>query len=354
MRLAALRFQGVSGNVDDIIEEADRGRDTLFEPCRVEQGALLERPGHELRKINRAEKAGAVRRQRLLSAGVGGKNLLAVGEVVHAVDAIDENHAGLGKVIRRAHDAMPEIARGNGAIDDAVEDQIPRRIGLDGGHEGVGDEDGQVEVAQARCIGLHTDEGLDVRVIAAQGRHHGAAASAGGHDGAAHGVPHVHETDGARCVRADAFDRSAFGTQRREIMPDAATLLHRKRGFLDVVEDGRQIVFDAAHDETVEERYRAARTGACENAAGGQEFEVLHRLGECLCVPGAAFLATTLNGRCGLSDARKRVVQPLIAGVGRTRNGPNDICCARSLPRSRWEILRRWLYSPSKRTCEAK
>ena len=129
-------------------------------------------------------------------------------------------------------------------------------------------------------IGLGVDEGLDVGMVAAQRRHHGAAPGAGRHDGAAHGVPHVHEADRARGIGADALHQRALGAERGEVVADAAALLHGERGFLDVLEDGAEVVLDAAHHEAVEERDGAARAGAGQDAAGGQEGEVGHRLGE--------------------------------------------------------------------------
>ena len=48
-----------------------------------------------------------------------------------------------------------------------------------GAHEFVGDEYREVEVAQRERIPLGVDEGLDIRMIAAQRRHHGAAPRAG-------------------------------------------------------------------------------------------------------------------------------------------------------------------------------
>src|SRR3546814_1620169 len=59
---------------------------------------------------------------------------------------------------------------------------------------------------------------LDVRVVAAQGRHHRAAAGACAHDRPAHGVPDVHEGEGARGVGAHPLHRGAPGAQRREVV----------------------------------------------------------------------------------------------------------------------------------------
>ena len=79
---------------------------------------------------------------------------------------------------------------------------------------------------------LGVDEVFDVGMIAAHGAHHGAAPRARRHDGAAHRIPHIHEAQGARGVGADAHHGRALRPERREIMADAAALLHGECGFL--------------------------------------------------------------------------------------------------------------------------
>ena len=108
-------------------------------------------------------------------------------------------------------------------------------------------------------------------MVATHDGHHGATARTGGHDGAAHSVPDIHEGQRSRRVRADAFNARTFGAQRREVITNAAALLHGQRGFFEIVENARHRVGDRAHDETIEERYVTAGACACENAAGGQK-----------------------------------------------------------------------------------
>ena len=80
------------------------------------------------RQIDRAQQAGAVGRQGLLAAGIGGVDLFAVAEIVLAVDAVDEDDAGLGVVIGGAHDALPQTAGRDFAIDLALEYERPGRV----------------------------------------------------------------------------------------------------------------------------------------------------------------------------------------------------------------------------------
>ena len=238
-----------------------------------------------------------MRRQGFLSARIGRIDRLTISEVVLCVDAVDEDDAGLGVGVGGAHHAIPQRACGHGLVDLAAEDERPGRVVAHGADEGVRHQHRQIEVAQAYRIGLGVDEGLDVRVVAPERRHHRSAPGAGRHDGAAHGVPHVHEADRTRGVGADAPHQRALGAQRREVVADAAALLHGERGFLDVVEDGAEVVLDGAHDEAVEERDGAPRAGAGEDAARGQEGEVGHRRGEGF-GPARAGALRLGGGRC--------------------------------------------------------
>ncbi len=95
-------------------------------------------------------------------------------------------------------------------------------------------------------------------------------------------------------------------------MADAAALLHREGGFLDVLEDRAEVVLDAAHDEAVEERDGAAGAGACEDAACGQEAEVGEAVVERLAPAGAGALAI-LDRRGGVRDTPEGIRQRLVA-----------------------------------------
>ncbi len=114
-------------------------------------------------------------------------------------------------------------------------------------------------------------------MVAAQGRHHRAAAVAGAHDRPAHRVPHVHEGERPRSVRAHALDRRTARPQGREIIADAAALLHRQRRFAQMRKDPAHVVRDGAHHKAVEQRDRAGAAGAGDDAARRQELEIGHR-----------------------------------------------------------------------------
>ena len=60
-------------------------------------------------------------------------------------------------------------------------------------------------------------------------------------------------------------------------MADAAALLHRQRGLLDVLEDRAEIVLDQPHHEAVEQGYATAGAGAGDDAAGRKERVVRER-----------------------------------------------------------------------------
>ena len=85
---------------------------------------------------------------------------------------------------------------------------------------------------------------------------------------------------GPEASAPDALDRRALGPQRREVVADAAALLHRQRRFAQMREDAVHVVGDGAHDEAVEEGDVAAGAGAGQDAARRQELEIGERLVE--------------------------------------------------------------------------
>ena len=120
-------------------------------------------------------------------------NCFAIAEVVLAIDAVDEDHARLGVIIGRAHDAVPERAGRERLIDLSRELQRPVAICSHRIHEGVAREHGEIEHRELAGRTLGVDEEFDVGMIAGERRHHRAAPRAGRHDGAAHRIPHAHE-----------------------------------------------------------------------------------------------------------------------------------------------------------------
>ena len=78
---------------------------------RVDMRLRRERPLDQPRQVDRAQQAGAIGRQRLLAAGIGRVDRLAIVQVVAGVDAVDEDHAGLGVVVGGARDLVQQRAR---------------------------------------------------------------------------------------------------------------------------------------------------------------------------------------------------------------------------------------------------
>ena len=138
--LLALGFERVVGHVDDGVEHAHGNADAFFQLGQIDIGAGFERMIHQPRQIDRPEQTGTIGRQWLFAARIGGVNVLAIGEVVLVVDAVDEDDARLGELVGRAHDALPQIARLERAHDAAGEDEIPILILADGADEGIGDQ----------------------------------------------------------------------------------------------------------------------------------------------------------------------------------------------------------------------
>ena len=294
--LVALGLQREIGDVDDVVHHPHRPAHQFVQLISIDPGTVPERIGHQPRQIDRAQQAGAVRRQRLFAAGVGGMDGFAVMQVVPRVDAVDEDHARFGIGVGAAHDLVPKLARRQRPVDRAAEGQFPGRVFLDRLHEGVRDQDRKIEHAKTARLTLGLYEVLDIRMVAAHGRHHGAPARPRRHDRPAHGIPNVHERQRARGVGPDPFDQGPLGPQRREVIPDAAALLHGQRGLFQIIEDARHVVGDLAHDEAIEQGNHAVRTGTGNDAARRQELEIRQRVPE-LRSPGFGIVLARRQGR---------------------------------------------------------
>ena len=85
---------------------------------------------------------------------------------------------------------------------------------------------------------------------------------------------------GPDAIAPAASARLAGRAQRREVVADAAALLHRQRAFAQRAEDAVERIVDRAHHEAVEERDAAPGAGAGEDAAAGKETEIRERIGE--------------------------------------------------------------------------
>ena len=98
-------------------------------------------------------------------------------------------------------------------------------------HEGVGDTDRDVEVLQVAHV-LGVDEGLHVRVVAAQHAHLGAAPGAGGFHRLAGAVEHPHVGHRPAGPGLGALHQGALGPDGGEVVAHAAAPAHGLGRFL--------------------------------------------------------------------------------------------------------------------------
>ncbi len=293
--LVALLRERQAVDLDDVVEHARENFHDLAELFPVEVRVIAERRHDELREIDRAEQARAVRRQRLLAAGVGRANVLAPPVVVHLVDAIDEHEAGLGKVVRRGHDHVPHAPRRQRAVDPARDEparvghvvglarpvapddlrgvaeldlvlgglllgdrerELPRLVVLHGIHELVGDQQRQVELAQPAVLAFRADEVHRVGMADVERAHLRAAPTAGRRDREAHLVVDIHERERPGGISARSAHIGAARPQRRELVADAASGLQRKAGLMDLVQDVVHRVLNRSRHRAIDRRSR--------------------------------------------------------------------------------------------------
>ena len=268
----ALRIQRKARHINGVIQHPHGDAGQPFQLGHVQPRIVFKRIAHQLGQIDRPQQAGAIGRQRLLAARIGGADGLAIGKIVLAVDAVNEDHPRLGIVIGGAHDAVPQGPRLHGAIHLAAEFQGPVAVCFHRRHEGVRHQHRQIEIGKPPAAALGVNKIFDIGMIDRQGRHHGAAPCARAHDGAAHRIPHFHEGHGPRGIRPHAFDQRALGPQGGKVIADAAALLQRQRRFAQRAEDAVHGIGDGAHDKAVEQSDGALRARTRQDAPGRQEF----------------------------------------------------------------------------------
>mmetsp|Transcript_21920 Transcript_21920/g.61690 ORF Transcript_21920/g.61690 Transcript_21920/m.61690 type:complete len:665 (+) Transcript_21920:1171-3165(+) len=269
-------------------------------------------------------------------ARVGRCDGLAVMQVVVGVDAVQEEHAGLGMVVGGAHDLVPQRAGADLAVDPqpvaalvgagldllgaglGLVHQLHRAVGLHRLHEGVGHADRDVEVAQVALV-LGMDELFNVRVVAAQHAHLRAAAAAGAFHRLAGPVEHAHIADRPRGMAAGGAHPGAGRADAAEVIAHAAAAAHRLGRFGEGRVDAGHAVFrggDAvAHrlHEAVDQRGRQLGAGRGHDAAGRHEAALLG-------VEEGGRPTRTVGGLLGLrqrtGDALAQLVGRLLAALG--------------------------------------
>ncbi len=352
--LVALLRQRQAVDLDDVVEHAREDLDDLAVFRPVELGVVGEGVAHEAREVHRAEQAGAVGRQRLLAAGVGGADVLAPPVVVHLVDAVDQDEARLREIVGGRHDDVPHAARRQRLVDAAgdearvvgdvllgVRPLAPhelrgvgevRRLGLEllardrerelpvailahGAHELVGDEQREIELAQPAVLALGADEFHGVRVADVERAHLRAAATAGRRHGEAHLVVDIHERQRAGGVGARARHVRPARTQRRELVADAAAGLQRQARLVHLLQDVVHRVADRAGHGAVDggrRRLVLLRAGVGRDAAR-RDRAAAQRPQEALVPVLAERLGLDVGQRAG--DTLVGVVHRLVDGL---------------------------------------
>jgi len=282
-----------SASGDDVVEHAREYAHDFAEFFPIEVRVIGEGIHDELRQIDGAEQARAVRGQGLLAAGVRGANIFAPPVIVHLVDAIDQHEAGLREIVRRGHDHIPHAARRQRAIhttrhEAAVvgevvtfvrpftpdhlrgvteieaflfrlatrerERELPRLIGLHRVHELIGDQQRQVELAQPAVLALRADEIHGVGMTDIEGAHLRAPPTARGRHRETHLVVDIHERQRAGRVSTCAAHVGPTRSKRRKFVADATTGLQREPCLVHLVEDVMHRIADRAGHGAIDRR----------------------------------------------------------------------------------------------------
>ena len=336
-RFGALLFQRPHGGVQHVVEHAHGHGNALLEGGEVKAGVRLESVAHVADQVDRAQVAAAVGGQGLLAAGVGGLDGFAVGEVVFLVDAVEEEHAGLGEVVGRLHDGVPQVAGLDHLVDPQAVfalvgvghfgvrlggvHQFPVAVSGQGLHEAFDDADRHVEVVQGAGRALGDDEILDVGVRDVEHAHLRATAGTGGLDRLADLVEHLHEADRARGARVGLLDPAALGTDGTEVVAHAPATAHGFGGLRGGVHDADLAV---GADHRVAHRLHEAVDqggGGVGQASGGVDASAHHHAQVTLGFVEGGFplllgFGGLFDGGQTLGDAAAHVIDRGLTGLG--------------------------------------
>ena len=248
---------------------------------------MAEGVAHEARQDHRPEVAAAVGRQRLLAAGVGGADGLDRAQVVVLADAVQEQDARLGIVVGRAHDQIPEFARGQRPVDPqpvgaaaralalqvgaglGAVHQLPRPVGEHGLDEGVGHAHRDVEVVPAPGGALGADELGHVGVVDAQHPHLRAPARAGALHRGAGLVEDVDVAARPGGHRPGAAHERTARTDAREVVAHAAAAPQGLGGLAQGLVDARLALVVPALDAVTHGLDEAVDQGRLQPGASG-------------------------------------------------------------------------------------
>ena len=258
--LLALTVEGQTVDLYHVVQHTGEYSHNFCVLVPVEIGFRGKGVAHKLGQVHRAEQAAAVRGQGLLTAGVGGADIFTEPVVIALVDLVDQDKARLRVVISGRHNGVPQLlgansfvdATGNQSIfiggiglcgrevlpDNIVtvevetaldlfaahrEGQIPGAVSANRFDELFGNQQRQVELAQATVFALGADKVKYIRVTDIEGCHLRTAAATGRGDGETHLVVDIHKGERAGSVGTGTGDIGPFGTQCREFIADTAT-----------------------------------------------------------------------------------------------------------------------------------
>ena len=191
--LLGLRFERKVRGINHIIHHPNRRADQILQRRLIQLCGIIKGIVYQTRQIDRAQKTGAIGRQRLLTAGVRCRNCFAIAQVIGAVDPVNKDHTRFGIIIGRLHDFIPKPSGGHRLIGFAIKHQIMLTIGFHCLHKGIRDKHGDIKHPQPRRIRFGSDKVFYIGMITAHCGHHRTAPRSGAHDGAAHRIPDIHK-----------------------------------------------------------------------------------------------------------------------------------------------------------------
>ncbi len=108
---------------------------------------------------------------------------------------------------------------------------------MDGLHEAIGDQTGEVELAESAVFAFCANKVSNIRMSDVKSAHLGPPTAPGRRDRKAHGIVDIHERKRSGGIGTRAADESTLGSQGRELITDSAARFQGEPGLVGAPEN---------------------------------------------------------------------------------------------------------------------
>jgi len=279
-----LLVERVAGGVDDVVHGSYDVRDVLgeleeIEPVALAVRGLAEVVGLEVvDEVEAAQETGPVGREGLLPAGVRRRDAFAVVEVVAFVDVVDEEDAGLGPIVGRPHDGVPELSGVHLLVLFPAPAEPKPPVSLNQLHKLICDSDAEIKPSKSPDILFSSNKLLNIWVIDAEYAHLSASAMSARRSCTSDSIEDLDEANRPGGIGLELFNKFSTRSQSTKVVPNSASQTHCScsllRSFHDAAVAVGEAILNCSTNEAVVGSNRLSATNGGLDPSGGHEPEV--------------------------------------------------------------------------------